>query len=152
MSDVASNAIQSAINGTVKDWIDSHPVVFWLVSNPLISLAMLLIFILSILGLLQTLGSLFAQGWLFILPSPVKFMQGVLSVGSKSVSNAGGVAVNSLVSKNPEDKNNSALQLRGVESNSWESQERIANILTRLEAIRQEQNQLLQEASAILGK
>jgi glutamyl-tRNA reductase len=28
MSEVASNAIKSAINGTVKDWIDSHPGVF----------------------------------------------------------------------------------------------------------------------------
>ncbi|MEP6519525.1 hypothetical protein [Microcoleus vaginatus] len=151
MTEAASNALQSAINGTVKNWIDSHPVVFWLVSHPLISLAMLLLFIFLILGLLQALGSFFAEGWLFILQRSGKFMQGVLSVGSKSVSNFGGVAVNSLVSKNPEYKNNSALQLRGVESNSLESQERLANILTRLEAIRQEQNQLLQEASAILG-
>lgn len=151
MSDAASNALQSAINGTVKNWMDSHPVVFWLVSHPLISLAILLIFIFIILGLLQALGSFFAKGWLFILQSPVKLMQGVFSVVSKSVSKVGGLAVNSLVSKNPEDKNNSALQLRGLESNSLESQERLANILTRLEAIRQEQNQLLQEASAILG-
>jgi hypothetical protein len=43
MSDVASNAIQSAINGTVKDWIDSHPVVFWLVSHPLKVLSMVLL-------------------------------------------------------------------------------------------------------------
>ena len=152
MSDAASNAIQSAINGTVKDWIDSNPVIFWLVSHPLIGLAMVLLFILTVLGFFQALGSLFAQGWLFILQSPVKFMQGVLSVGSKSVSNVGGVAVNSLVSQNPEYKNNSGLQLRGVASNSLESQERLANILTRLEAIRQEQNQLLEEVSAILGK
>lgn len=151
MSGAASDAIKSAINGTVKDWIDAHPVVFWLVSHPLISLAMLLLFIFIIFGFFQGLSSFFAKGWLFILQSPIKFMQRVLSVGSKSVSNVGGVAVNSLVSKNPQDKNNSALQLRGVESNSLESQERIANILTRLEAIRQEQNQLLQEASAILG-
>ncbi len=151
MSGAASDVIKSAINGTVKDWIDSNPVIFWFVSHPLISLAILLLFILMILGLLQALGSLFAGGWLFVLQSPVKFMKRVLSFGSKSVSNVGGVAVNSLVSKNSESKNNSALQLRGVESNSLESQERIANILTRLEAIRQEQNQLLQEASAILG-
>jgi DNA anti-recombination protein RmuC len=151
MSGAASDALQSAINGTVKDWIDSHPVVFWLVSHPLISLAMLLLFIFIILGFFQGLSSFFAKGWLFILQSSVKFMQRVLSVGSKSITNVGGVAVNSLVSKNPEYKNNSALQLRGVESNSLESQERLANILTRLEAIRQEQNQLLQEASAILG-
>ncbi|MEG4166911.1 hypothetical protein [Microcoleus sp. S13_C3] len=103
------------------------------------------------MGLLQALGRLFAEGWLFILQSPRKFMPGVLSGGSKSVSNFGGVAVNSLFSQNPEYKNNSALQLRGVESNSLESQERLANILARLEAIREEQNQLLQEASAILG-
>lgn len=151
MSGAASDALQSAINATVKDWIDSNPVFFWFVNHPLIYLAILLLFILSILGFFQALGSLFAEGWLFILQSPVKFMQGVMIVGSKSVNNVGGVAVNSLVSKKPEYKNNSALQLRGVESNSLESQERLANILTRLEAIRQEQNQLLQEASAILG-
>ncbi|MEG4324843.1 hypothetical protein QUB37_17505 [Microcoleus sp. AT3-A2] len=151
MSGTASDAIKSAINGTVKDWIDSHPVVFWLVSHPLISLAILLLFIFIILGLFQGLSSFFAGGWLFILQSPVKFMQRVVSFGSKSVSNVGGVAVNSLVSKNPQDKNNSGLQLRGVESNRLESQERLANILGRLEAIREEQNQLLQEASAILG-
>jgi hypothetical protein len=52
MSDVASNAIQSAINGTVKNWSDSHPIVFWLVSHPLISLAILLLFIFIKLGLL----------------------------------------------------------------------------------------------------
>jgi len=153
MSNAASNALQSAINGSVKDWIDSHPVIFWLVSHPLISLAMLLLFVFIILGLLQALGSFFAEGWLFILQSPGKLMQGVFSVGSKSLGNLGGGAVNSLVSRNAvENNNNSALQLRGVESNSLESQERIANILTRLEAIRQEQSQLLQEVSAILGK
>lgn len=151
ISGATSDALQSAINATVKDWIDSNPVIFWFVSHPLLGLAMVLLFIFIILGFFQALSSFFAQGWLFILQSPVKFMQGVLSVGSKSVSNFGGVAVNSLVSQNPEDKNNSALQLRGVESNSLESQERLANILARLEAIRQEQNQLLQEASAILG-
>ncbi|MEG4582074.1 hypothetical protein QUA71_21050 [Microcoleus sp. MON1_C5] len=151
MSDATSNALQSAIDGMFKNWMDSHPVVFWLVSHPLISLAMLLLFIFIILGFLQALGNFFAKGWLFILQIPLKLMQGVLSLGSKSVSNLGGVVVNSLVSKNPKDKNNSALQLRGVESNSLESQERIANILIRLEAIRQEQNQLLQEASAILS-
>ncbi|MEG4533782.1 hypothetical protein [Microcoleus sp. D2_18a_D3] len=151
MSDATSNALQSAIDGILKNWMGSHPVVFWLVSHPWISLVMLVLFILIIRSLLQALGNFFAKGLLFILQIPLKFMQGVLSLGSKSVSNLGGVVVNSLVSKNPKDKNNSALQLTGVESNSLESQERIANILIRLEAIREEQNQLLQEASAILG-
>lgn len=146
-----SDALQSAINASVKDSIDSNPVIFGFVSYPLLWLAMVLLFIFIILVFFQCLGSLFAKGWLFILQSHVKFMQEVLSFGSKSVSNFGGVAVNSLVSQNPEHKNNSALQLRGSESNSLEFQERLANILARLEPIREEQNQLLQEASAILG-
>lgn len=83
---------------------------------------------------------------------PGKFIQAVFSVDSKSASNLGGVAVNSLVSRNLGQNNNSALQVRGVESNSLESQERLANILIRLEAIQKEQNQLLAEVSAILGK
>lgn len=152
ISGAASEAIKSAFYTNIKDWMDSHPVILWLVSHPLIALAMLLLSILIILGLFQALGSFFAEGWLSILQIPGKFIQGVFSVGSKSVSNLGGVAVNSLVSRTPGQNNNSALQLRGVESNSLESQERLANILTRLEAIRQEQSQLLQEASAILGQ
>jgi hypothetical protein len=109
-------------------------------------------FILIILGLFQALGSFFTEGWLLILQSPGKLIQKVFNVGSKSISNLGGVTVNSLVSKNPGLNNNSALQVRGVESNSLDSQERLANILGRLEAIRQEQSQLLEEVSAILSK
>ncbi|WP_341739380.1 MAG: hypothetical protein ACM65K_28345 [Microcoleus sp.] len=152
ISGAASDAIKNAIYTTVKDWMDSHPVILWLVSHPLMGLAMLLLFIFMILGLFQALGSFFTEAWLFILQTPGKFIQGVFSVGSKSVSNLGGVTVNSLVSRNAGLNNNSALQVRGVESNSLDSQERLANILSRLEAIRQEQSQLLKEVSAILGK
>ncbi|WP_228056664.1 hypothetical protein [Microcoleus sp. LEGE 07076] len=152
ISGAASEAIKSAIDATLKNWIDSHPAIFWLVSHPLIGLAMLLLFIFIIFGFFQALGSFFAEGWLSILQIPGKFIQGVFSVGTKSASNLGGAAVSSLVSRTPGSNNNSALQLRGVESNSLESRERLANILTRLEAIRQEQSQLLEEASAILGK
>ena len=152
ISSAASDTLQDAINASVKNWIDSHPLIFWLVSHPLIALAILLLSIFIILGLFQALGSFFAKGWLFILQLPGKFMQRVFSVGSKSVSNLGGMAVNSFASRNLGENNNLSLPLNGVQSNSSESQERLANILTRLEAIRQEQNQLLQEAEAILGK
>ena len=111
-----------------------------------------MLFIWIIKRLLHALGNFFDKGLLFIiLQIPLTFMQGALSLGLKSVSNLGEVAVNSLVSKNLKDKNNLVLQLRAVESKSLESQERITNILTRVEVIRQEQNQLLQEASAILS-
>ncbi|MEG4069920.1 hypothetical protein QUA42_21700 [Microcoleus sp. Pol11C2] len=152
MSDATSNALQSAIAGTVENWMYANPVVSWVMSHPWwISLVVVVLCIWIIKRLLQGLGNFLEKGLLFILQIPLKLMQGVLSLGLKSVSNLRGVVVNSLVSKNPKDKNNSVLQLRAVESNSLESQERIANILTRLEAIRQEQNQLLQEASAILS-
>lgn len=152
ISGAASDAIKDAIYTTAKDWMDAHPVILWLVSHPLIALAILLLFILIILGLFQALGSFFTEGWLFILQSPVKLIQGVFSVGSKSANNLGGVTVNSLASRNPGLNNNSGLQVMEVESNSLDSQERLAHILSRLEAIRQEQSQLLEEVSAILGK
>jgi Fe2+ transport system protein B len=152
ISGAASDAIKSAIYTTTTDWMDAHPVILWLVSHPLIGLAILLLFILIILGLFQALGSFFTEGWLLILQSPGKLIQKVFNVGSKSISNLGGVTVNSLASSNPGLNNNSALQVRGVESNSLDSQERLANILGRLEEIRHEQSQLLEEVSAILGK
>ncbi|MFM9267675.1 hypothetical protein [Tychonema sp. BBK16] len=152
ISGAASDAIKNALYTTAKDWMDAHPVILWLVSHPLMGLGMLLLFIFMILGLFQALGSFFAEAWLFVLQSPGNFIQGFFKVGSKSVSNLGGVTVSSLVSSNPGLNNNSGLQVRGVESNSLDSQERLANILIRLEAIRQEQSQLLEEVSAILGK
>ncbi|MEG4810311.1 hypothetical protein QUA82_21460 [Microcoleus sp. F8-D3] len=152
MSEATSNALQSAIDGMFKNWSASNPVLFWLMSHPWwISLGMLVLFIWIIKKILQALGNFLEKGLLLILQIPLKFMQGVVSLGFKSASNLGGAVVNSLISKNSQDKNNSVLQLRGVESNSLESQERLAHILTRLETIRQEQNQLLQEASAILS-
>ena len=57
----ASDAIQSAIDAIVKNWMDSHPAIFWLVSHPPIGLAMLLLFILIILGWFQALGSFFCR-------------------------------------------------------------------------------------------
>lgn len=151
ISNAASNALQNAINTTFKNWIDSHPTIVWLLSHPLLTIVMVVLFVFIILGFFQALSGFFAEAWLFILQSPGKFIHWVFSGGSKPVGNLGKVAVNSLVSRNQEENNNSALQLRGVESNSLDSQERLANILTRLDAIRQEQSQLLQEASAILG-
>jgi len=66
MSGAASDAIKSAINGTFKDWIDSHPVVFWLVNHPLVFLESLLLFILSILGFFRLeVACLQKDGYLF---------------------------------------------------------------------------------------
>jgi vacuolar-type H+-ATPase subunit H len=82
ISSAASDTLQNALNASVKDWINSHPLIFWLVSHPLIALAMLLLSIFIILGFFQALTSFFAKGWLFIFQLAGKFMQAIFLVSA----------------------------------------------------------------------
>lgn len=138
LSDAASTALQNAMSATVKEWVQSHPFVFWLVAHPVVAIALFFALTLLLLGLFQALGSLVKDLWLVILKSPVKIISSIFSFSSQPPRGISGFAL----------KKNAG---SGVESMSLESQERLANILNRLEVLRQEQNQLLQEAAAILG-
>ena len=82
ISSATSDTLQNAINASVKDWIDSHPLILWLVSHPLIALPMLLLSMFIILGFFQALGSFLAKVWLFILQLAGKLMQAVFLVSA----------------------------------------------------------------------
>lgn len=152
ISGAASDALKNAINGMVLEFMAAHPLLFWLVSHPLILLLIICLFILSILGIFQAFSSLFKEGFLGILKIPGTVIKGLFNLGYKSVSQAGGVTINKLISGNQPLETDSALGVSGTASISVDSQERLADIVRRLETIRQEQSQLLQEASAILGR
>ena len=113
---------------------------------------MICLLILIILGIFQAVSSLFKDGFLGILKIPGTVIKGLLNLGYKSVSQAGEVTINKLVSGNQQLETDSALGVSGTASISVDSQERLADIVRRLETIWQEQSQLLQEASAILGR
>ncbi len=151
-----SEAMKMAISSSISDWLHSHPVAFrlvqmliWATNHPIVSLLILLFAIASAWSLIKALGHFIDTMVSSLLQAPYKLGQILIGVGFKSLGKFGGLAVNHLaVAKNAElpglqDSNSKPIQ--------HDKQQRLAEISTRLEAIRQEQNQLLQEVAAILA-
>lgn len=143
VSGKASEALKNAISSLISDWINAHPKVFWLVSHPLISLALLFLVILIISGLLKALGQFFEKGWLVILQVPVRLSRFIF--GSLYQFLKGLFTQNNLVIKSIKP-----VDLKTLSSQSLAHKERLAEIISRLDALNQEQNQLMQEAASLL--
>lgn len=145
-----NDAIKNAVNSIIQDWINAHPFISWLMSHPGMGL-ILFVFLISLFsGFLQAISSLFKQGWLFILTSPFQLFQYSLIWISQLILNSG----RPLHSEPPRSRLSQFLSThpqRRIESLSLEQQERLIILLQHLEDIHQEQNQLLQEVSAILN-
>jgi predicted PurR-regulated permease PerM len=120
--------VQRALTTSVYDWLDAHPLLSWLISHPLYTIAGILLTLLLLSGLLRAFGRMSEQVWIFILRSPFRLTQWIFKTTT---------AV--FIAKLP------ATQVK--EQNT---QERLAEILTRLETLRQEQDSLMQEIKTIL--
>jgi ElaB/YqjD/DUF883 family membrane-anchored ribosome-binding protein len=145
-----SETVRAAISSSIKDWTDSHTLVLWGISHPILSLAIILVASFIIVGFFQAFSSLFEEAWLFILKSPGKLVRGALNFGSKSVMDGGKVAANKRFSVKPVERDNYNWDMSGIESLSLNSQERLSKIFTRLEEIKKEESQLLKEVTALL--
>lgn len=149
VSDTASEVWQNPLSSWLDDWIHHHPRILWLVSHPLLSLGILLLAILMISGFLKALGQFFEKAWLMILQAPIQLSQVVFGAIYQSTS--------SLFGKNKRLSDQKILntvdlkQLPPIQSSNLAKQERLTQILNRLEAINQEQKQLLQEVVMILS-
>lgn len=151
-----SEAIQTALNSSVSDWLARHPLVFrvvqlllWATNHPIISLVILLFAVAIAWSLIKALGRLIETAGLTLLQAPFKLGQVLIGVGYQSLGNFGVRASKHLsVAKNTKTP---ALQNPTSELIHKDKQQRLAEISTRLEAIQKEQNELLQEAAAILA-
>jgi hypothetical protein len=112
----------------IQSWLDAHPVVAWAIAHPLITLAIAVLIIFIFWGLLRAIARLFDELWLRILRSPLWLGQLVWNGGK------------SLTARAMVKPNNTALH-----------QQRKTEILTRLETLRLEQNQLLQELETLFA-
>ena len=128
VSGATSNAIQTAISDSVSEWLQAHPIVFrlvqmllWATNHPIVSLIVLLFTLAIAWSLIKAIGRLVEAAGFSILQAPLKLGQVLIKVSAKK--KAGG------------EKN----------------KQRLAEISTRLEAIQNEQNELLQEAAAIIA-
>jgi len=157
LKSTTSDAIQTAISSTVGDWLSAHPTAFrlvqlllWATNHPILSLIVLLFAMAIAWSLVKALGRLIdTVGW-SLLQAPFKLSLVLIGVGAKSLGKFGGLAVNQLAIAN--NTETPALQDSSSKQIQKDKQQRLAEISVRLEAIRQEQNELLQEVAVILSE
>lgn len=154
---VASESIQGAVSSLIKEsinsikvWVDSHPLTFWIaqvmlwaIHHPIVALIVLLLVVFTLSRLLKVLGLLVEKALISVLQAPLRFGRLLLKTSSKSLSRLTSTEA-STQDQQPEE---GPLQMTASVQHS--QKERLANILSRLEVISQEQHQLLQEVAAI---
>lgn len=151
-----SQAVQLALDSSVNDWIQSHPVILrllqllaWASHRPILSLVILLFTLAIAWRLIKSIGSLFDKFLLALLQLPLKLGKFLLQVSFQSSGN-----FSNLISKQSwRDLQPITPNVRNLnfESNEQNNKQRLLEISNRLAEIRQEQNQLLQEVEAILN-
>ncbi len=153
VNNFTSKAMQTAINNSVSEWLQAHPLVFrlvqfliWGTNHPIWGLVTLLFTVAIAWSLIKAISSLIETAWLALLKAPLKLSQALFGVSAKSLGKFGGLVNKQLTAnKNPD------LVLQPSEVIQLNKQQRLAEISTRLETIQKEQSELLQEVTIILA-
>ncbi|MDX2229641.1 MAG: hypothetical protein NW220_08385 [Leptolyngbyaceae cyanobacterium bins.349] len=124
------DAPQRAIATLVQTWIQDHPIVAWSLTHPLLSGGGLLIAVVLVRGLLGAIARLTERIWLALLRAPVLLASWLLG----AIANIFRQPVELPTLTEPPNP-----------------KQRLLDILDRLEALKQEQDALLQEVRAMLG-
>ena len=127
MADVLQHAVATA----VQNWLSAHRFWGWLIQHPLVSVLLILVLLTLLRGLLGAIAQFVEQAWVAVLRSPLELGKWLLGVGTKSFQ----LAITPGTAK------------REVDS----KQQRLTEILNRLETLKQEQDALLQEVKTLLG-
>lgn len=161
LSNAVSAQIERAINSVILQqmerlnvWIDAHPGIsgltqafIWEMNHPILSLLILFFAMFILWQLFKVLGRLVEQALVFTLKAPFQFARFIFNQSFKSFSN---FAFRGLTTRQTET-NVLPLNPSISDSTVCEQKEYIATIIIRLEELRQEQNDLLQELKAILA-
>ncbi|MBD2413890.1 hypothetical protein FACHB389_17250 [Nostoc calcicola FACHB-389] len=149
-----SGAVKTAINSSVNDWLIQHPVflrlvqiVSWAANHPIISVVILLFALALLWSIIRAIVRFIETVSWSILQVPVKFLQTLVKVGFLSLTKVGSFAVQGITTAKKTD-NLPALLPENLPVNK---QQRLAEISSRLEAIQQEQHELLQEAADLIA-
>jgi hypothetical protein len=125
-----SEGIQSSIDASLNSWIDNHPQLVWSINHPLQSVGILILLLIMSAGLLGAISDITKNFWLSLFTFPLKIISKVWST------------ISNLSKKNNDGQKNI--------SGETETQKRIAEILSHLEANRKEESLLLQELESLL--
>jgi hypothetical protein len=161
LSNVVSTQLEKVIHSVIlqqieaiKIWIDAHPELsrlthacIWGINHPILSVLILFFAMFILWQFFKILGRWVEQALVFTLKAPFQFARFLFHQSYKSLNQ---IAGRRLTIQQP-DANVLALNASVSDSTVYEQKEQIATILIRIEELRQEQNDLLQELKAILA-
>jgi hypothetical protein len=131
-----AESIDRAIANYFSHWLIAHPYFAWTIAHPLLGLGLLLLTIFSLWGLIKAIGRAIEQIWLFLLTTPFRLLQPILGLMWRSLRRVFG--------------NTSASDDRlDARSISTTTTERIDRIIDRLQSLRQEQDNLIEELTTL---
>lgn len=155
IKNTTTEAIQIAVNSSISEWLQAHPVVLrlvqmlaWASDHPILSLVIVFFGVAIAWSLVKLIGRLFEILWLSILQAPFKAVQFLIRGGSPTLHKFSKFMIQHLVGAKTTEP--SIIQTSNSESNHVDKQQRLLEISRRLEALRKEQNELLREVMAIL--
>jgi hypothetical protein len=131
-------SIEHAVTNYFTHWLGAYPYLTWMISHPVPSLGLLLVLIFALSGLIKAIGRGFEQVWLFLLTTPFKLLQPILRWIWRLIQRISGH------NKPSEEQVKSKLMPTA-------SPEQIERILDRLQVLHQEQAQLVNELSTLIG-
>ncbi|MBD2144174.1 hypothetical protein [Sphaerospermopsis sp. FACHB-1194] len=161
LTNSVSSAIENAINNffshqwdTMTTWIDNHPTISWImklltlaVNHPVITAFMIFLGIYIIWKIFQLFSKILDQGLLFTLKTPLKLIYAMFSFGFKNISK---LLFSGFKFKKSED--NSLILNNAIADNiSLDTKQEITKLLMRLEAVRKEENEILENLTALLA-
>ncbi len=122
-----------SVTAPFQDWLNQYPVLLWLAGHPLWLLGTIVLTLFLLAGLLRAVASLTEKLWLTLLRFPILLFQwlwqGTFFLLSRPFAPKSPIAQAALPS----------------------SSDRLAELLDRLEALRKEQDELLQEVKSIVS-
>jgi hypothetical protein len=125
--------LTSSIMAPFQEWLLAHPVWHWLFTHPVWLLGLVILSLFLFVGLLGAIAQLTEAVWLAILQFPLKLVQWIFTAVVALFKLPFTPRFTASSSPNPETQT-----------------ERLTLILNRLEALRQEQDELLGEVRSIL--
>jgi hypothetical protein len=135
--DSISQTLLKPVLKSVQEWMVTHPVIAWAMNHPLWAIALFFIVLLLCWGLLGAIARLVQQAWLMILQAPLKLLRWLFT----------GLFNAFFIRRLKAD----GRALKAEEPLVFEQREqRLLETLNRLEALQQEQEELMQEVKTIL--
>ena len=134
MEQILSNRIVdrvlNSLTSPLQNWLADHPMGYWLVSHPLWLVGLILITLVLLSGLFGAIAQLTQKLWVFVLQAPLSLARWMFV----TLFQVFGIA----------------LRWKGDAAKPPENVHRLTEILSRLEGLRQEQDELIKEAKTVL--